>query len=85
MKMLLNDFYHMRTLVVLAVVAATLKFLTDSVVINTSATTSIILGHIDPLAYGAFLTPILGAHSYMSKDKKNPSAKKEEYDNANQN
>lgn len=63
---LLAQVNHMKTLVIIAVLAATLKFLTDGVTLGNN---TVSFGHLDPLAYGAFLTPILGAHGFMSTKK----------------
>lgn len=45
-------------LMVLAVLAATVKFLFEGGPIT-------LFGHADATTYGLFLTPVLGAHSYM--------------------
>lgn len=55
-------------LTAVAVGAAILKFLLDGVIINAGVLT-FNLGHIDSMTYAAFLSPILGAHSYMKSSQ----------------
>jgi|SRR5579859_4495289 len=53
------------TLVVLAVMSAVIKFLLDGVTIDIFGHI-INFGHTDSVSYGTMLSPILGAHGYMS-------------------
>lgn len=58
----------MTTAIVIAVLVASFKFLLDGLSINIAGHT-ITFGHLEALAYGSFLTPILGAHSYIDTRK----------------
>jgi len=51
-------------LVAFAVICAVVKFLADGVTF-TAFGHPVSLGHVDPLAYGSLLTPILAAHGYI--------------------
>ena len=51
------------TLTALATLAAITKFMFEGVEFTVLGQT-FNLGHADPLTYGAFLAPILGAHGY---------------------
>lgn len=63
---------EMVTMIVIATAAATIRFFFDGVDM-TVAGHHVGFSKLDPLAYGAFLTPILGAHGYLSgKDKSKP-------------
>jgi hypothetical protein len=62
-------------LAVFVVISATLKFLFEGVTM-TAAGRVFDLGHADALTYGALLTPVLGAHSYM-KGKKITAGKRD--------
>lgn len=53
---------------VLVVLACTVKFLLEGVVLH-YGTTSIDLGHADSLAYAALLSPVLGTHGYLQGKK----------------
>ena len=61
----------MITLVVFAVVICAIKFVLNDVTITTAGHT-INLGHTDAFSFGSFLTPILGAHGYMSANNPIP-------------
>ena len=55
----------MLTLSVFVVIACTVKFIFEGV--NFSIAGHIFnFGHVDAMTYGALLTPVLGAHSYMN-------------------
>ena len=54
----------MMTLSVIAALACVVKFLADGVTFTLYGHT-MNLGHADSMAYGALLTPILGAHGYI--------------------
>lgn len=49
---------------VAVVLVCCLRFLFDGIEI-TIAGHSLSLGHMDPLAYGTILAPVLGAHGYI--------------------
>ena len=53
------------SLVVFAVIIAGLKFLLDGVSVTIFGHL-VNFGHTDSLSYGSMLTPILGAHGYIS-------------------
>jgi hypothetical protein len=56
------------TLSAMTVLICGIKFLLDGASITMSGH-SISLGHVDPLAYGAFLTPVLAMHSWLGNKK----------------
>lgn len=58
------------TLTALAMLGATLKFLAEGVEVTIMGHV-LNLGHADPLSYGAFLAPVLGAHGYVHSNDKN--------------
>lgn len=51
-------------LIVFSVVIAVAKFLIDGVTFEIAGH-PVNLGHMDPLAYGSLLTPLLAAHGYI--------------------
>jgi hypothetical protein len=61
---------------VLVVFVCCFRFLFDGITLTFGQYT-LSLGHVDSLAYGAILTPILGAHGYI-RTKLNTSSKKVE-------
>lgn len=63
MKSAIKD--HMTTLVTITVLACVTKFLMQGVTFDVFGH-AINLGSADALTYGALLTPVLGAHGYMT-------------------
>jgi hypothetical protein len=68
---------EMVTLSVLATLAAVFRFLFDGITIEIYAH-KITFNHVDAMVYLAFLSPILGAHSFLhrGKDKNDSTSKK---------
>lgn len=66
-----------RTITLLAGLAAVIKFLLDGVTLVVYGHT-IDFGHMDSLSYATLLAPILGAHGYLesksNKQEKKPDA-----------
>lgn len=52
---------------VLAVAVCALRLLLDGVSFKLFGSI-VSIPHTDPLAYGSFLTPVLGAHGYMNRN-----------------
>lgn len=52
------------TMALIVVVTCALRFLLDGITLTLFGH-SLSIGHTDPLAYGAILTPILAAHGYV--------------------
>lgn len=71
----------MVTLVVVAVLAAVFKFLTDGISV-TVGSHIINFGHVDSMAYGSLLAPVLGAHGYLDS---RPKEVEERVDNPDEN
>ena len=60
-----KDTDPMLTLSLFVVTACTVKFLFEGVAFNLGGF-NISLGHADALTYGALLTPVLSAHSFIN-------------------
>lgn len=54
----------MVTMTVLATTAAVIKFLLDGVSIDVAGHV-LSFGHVDSMAYGSLLTPVLAAHGFV--------------------
>lgn len=72
----------MRQVLSFIVIAAGIKFLLDGVTI-TVLKYSMDMGHLDPLAYAAILTPVCGAHGV--REFVSAKAYKQEVDNPDEN
>lgn len=59
----------MLLLTALVTIAAVIKFLLDGVTIHNSLGLSLDFGHMDSMSYACLLSPIVGAHSYLSVKK----------------
>ena len=59
---------EMVTLTVVVTLAAAFRFLFDGITFNLGSHV-ITFNHIDSMTYLAFLTPVLGAHSFIGKKK----------------
>lgn len=57
-------------LCIAVVLVACIKFLLDGVTVHLAGI-SFDLGHVDAMAYGALLTPVLGAHGWIEGRKPN--------------
>lgn len=55
-------------LAILVVVVASVKFIFDGVSIKVFGN-SFDFGHVEPLVYGTFLGPVLGAHGWIEGKK----------------
>jgi len=60
-EVLRNPTPHMTVIVVLV---CSIRFLLDGITVSMFGH-SLTVGHTDPLAYGSFLAPLLGAHGYI--------------------
>lgn len=58
----------MTTLLTVVTYAAVLKFVLDGVTLVVSGH-SISFGHMDPIAYGTLLAPVLSLHGWLEKTK----------------
>lgn len=67
-------------LTTIVVLSATWRFLFDGVTLELFGH-SLTVGHMDPMAYGSLLTPILGAHAYSHVRGKNGLSRRGRVDN----
>lgn len=54
-----------QNLCILVVTVCSLRFLLDGVSFS-----GVVIGHVDPLAYGSILTPVLAAHGWIKTKMK---------------
>ena len=62
------------TLSVIVVLCTSVKFVLDGVTFTLYGH-PISFGHPDPVAYAAFLTPVLGTHGYLNAKEKSQEVK----------